>query len=350
MAGLVSRLSQRKHDVSLITLDDASSDRHRVDSGVRRIALNVMRNSLGFWQKLTDNKVRLKAISETVQKEKPDVTLSFCDRTNISTLLATRRSGIPVVVSERSDPVKHRLNFLWQLARKRSYPLASRIVALTDTAANYLQPMNRQPVVVIPSAVDQPESISDRDSAAKLRCIVGVGRLEYEKGFDRLIHAFDQATEGYPNWHLRIVGEGSMRGELEQMIRNLGIKKRVTLPGWVNPIWPEIGEATVFALPSRYEGFPSALLEAMAAGVPSVSVDCESGPRAIIKHQKNGLLVRNSEDELAAGIRRLIVEPELRETIGQEGRKVSQDFSWEKMVDAYEAVLGDAAGSLRANR
>ncbi len=344
MAGLVSRLCQRDHRVTLITLDDGDADRHCVDGGVKRVALNLMRSSRGIWQKLANNKERLNAISQTVGSERPDVTLSFCDRTNISTLLATRRLGIPVVVSERSDPIKHRLNYWWHLARRRAYPLASRVVALTDTAAKHLQPMSRRPVVVIPSAVDFPDIVSDRDTASAERCVIGVGRLEYEKGFDRLIRAFDIATTKNPDWNLRIVGEGSMRDELEEIVRDLKLKSRVSLPGWINPIWPEVAAATVFALPSRYEGFPSALLEAMAAGVPSIAVDCESGPRAIIRHQKNGILVRNSVEELATGINRLINEDELRETIGQTGREVIQKFSWDKMVDAYETLLSEVAG------
>ena len=240
MAGLASRLLARGHEIVLMTLDDGKSDRHPIRPQMRRVCLNVMGESRGWIEKLTRNRARMQAIANALKTDRPDVVLSFCDRTNITALLATRRMGIPVVISERSDPAKQRLGFLWELARRQAYPLATRIVALTKTSASHLQPFNARPVVVIPSAVDAPELFSDREQAAKNKCVVGVGRLEYEKGFDRLIEAFDLATVDHPEWTLRIFGEGNLRPELEETAMTLAISDRVQLPGWVRPIWPEL--------------------------------------------------------------------------------------------------------------
>ena len=160
---------------------------------------------------------------------------------------------------------------------------------------------------MIPSAVDLPPIQSDRESAIRNRRILGIGRLENEKGFDRLIDAFATISPSQPSWSLRILGEGSERASLEDQIRELGLSDRVTMPGWIQPVWDELAEATIFALPSRYEGFPSALLEAMACGVPSVAVDCPSGPRAVINDDQCGLLVADDTDcTVAAESSRLI--------------------------------------------
>ncbi len=345
MAGLASRLYSRGHRLVLVTLDDAAADRYQVDPNVRRISLDMMGDSHGLLQKLSHNRARMKAIERVLVEEHPDAVLSFCDRTNITVLLASRRLKIPVIISERSDPAKQRLGFLWELARRKAYPGASRIIALTETSARHLASLNSYPIKVIPSAVDVPPSSSDRELASQEKLIIGVGRLEYEKGFDRLIQAFAAATVDHPDWSLRILGEGSASSELQEIAFELEVNDRVQLPGWVHPVWPELCRATIFALPSRYEGFPSALLEAMAAGVPSISVDCESGPREIIRHERNGLLVRNSVDELAEGIRRLIEDAELREMIGEEGKCVVDEYGWENMVDAYESVLGEVTSA-----
>lgn len=343
MAGVSSRLAHRGHQVVLVTLDDGASDRHQVDPAVRRIHLDVMGESHGLLQKLTSNRARMHAIEQVIRDERPDVVASFCDRTNITVLLGCSRLNVPIVISERSDPAKQKLGFLWEAARRRAYPKARRIVALTATAAKHLQSLSSKPVVVIPSAVDTPPCESDRELASQQQRVVGVGRLEYEKGFDRLIEAFALATSDHPEWSLRIVGEGSLREELEQLGHQLEISEQLSFTGWIDSVWSEITSATLFALPSRYEGFPSALLEAMAAGVPSVSVDCESGPREIISHERNGLLVRNSIVELAEGIRRLIEDVDLRERIGQTGMAVTQRYNWDGMVDAYEDVLRSVA-------
>ena len=98
--------------------------------------------------------------------------------------------------------------------------------------------------MVIPSAVETPPRISDRSKAQANRRIVGIGRLENEKGFDRLLEAFSdmivRAPDDHQDWNLRIIGEGSMRTKLEQRIGELGLTERVTLPGWIQPAWEEL--------------------------------------------------------------------------------------------------------------
>ncbi len=342
MASLASRLGIRGHAVTLVTLDDARNDRHDVDASVQRHPLGLMAESDGLRQKLFNTGRRIRAVRESMEAIRPDVILSFCDRTNILVLLACGRRSVPVVISERSDPAEQRLGAFWEFQRTRVYRRAARIIALTDTSASHLQSHSVSPVAVIPSAVGVPPHGLDREVARRNQRIVGVGRLEREKGFDRLIRAFATIAEQSPNWNLRILGEGSQRGELERLSDELGMGQRVSMPGWVRPVWNELAEATIFALPSHYEGFPSALLEAMAVGVPSVSVDCESGPRAIMTHQSDGLLIENNGPALSEGIQRMIDDPVLREEIGERGKSVVDRFGWDAMVDRYEQVLQEA--------
>lgn len=343
MSALASRLAVRGHDVTLITLDDAKNDRHHVDEAVARRPLDLMRESRSLSEKLRNTRRRIRAIREAIEEIQSDVLLSFCDRTNILVLKAMARRGVPIVISERSDPALQKLGAFWELQRRKTYRHADRVVALTETSASNLRALGGGNVVVIPSAVDTPPSISDRACAMKHQRIVGIGRLEHEKGFDRLIEAFSWGRSSYDewplDWTLRILGEGTQREALRQLACELHVDHLVTMPGWVRPIWSELAEATIFALPSRYEGFPSALLEAMAVGVPSLAVDCESGPRAIITDETDGLLVKNSISGLADGMQRMIVDADLRERLGEQGKSVVQRFHWDAMVDAYEAVL-----------
>jgi glycosyltransferase involved in cell wall biosynthesis len=136
-----------------------------------------------------------------------------------------------------------------------------------------------------------------------------------------------------------------MRPLLESQTRELGLASQITMPGWVRPVWKELATSTIFALPSRYEGFPSALLEAMAVGVPSIAVDCESGPRAVINESGIGLLVPNDVASLAEGIGKLIEDTDWRERLGQAGKNVVERFGCSAMVDAHERVLRDAVGA-----
>ena len=368
MANLATRLSERGHRVVLITLDDGSRNRHCLGDKVVRKPLDVMGITRGPVEKLAANARRLSRLRRAILGESPDVLLSFCDQTNVLVSAATIGLKIPLVISERSDPAEQRLGRLWEMGRRRLYPRVSRLVALTETSAATLRRLSDRPVDIVPSAVDLPvfsgepeideasgNSQTDRRQPAGV--VLGIGRLEYEKGFDRLIQAFANVVDqqqksrngtragAEPNWTLRILGEGTQRRSLMALADQLGVADRVSLPGWVRPVWNELRRATIFALPSRYEGFPSALLEAMAAGVPSLAVDCESGPRAIITSGLDGLLVNNSIEGLSAGLTDLIRDPALRQQLGIAGQCVIERFGWDQMVDRYEAILMQASAA-----
>lgn len=371
MASLASRLSQRSHEVTLVTLGDGAGDRHEVDTSVQRRRLNLLFQQKSWLGKVSGNRRRIVELRNALSGISPDVVLSFCDRTNILAGFSCPK-GVPLVLSERSDPSQQTLGRVWEWLRDRSYCRADHLIALSETSAQHLQRRFSVPLTVIPSAVDMPPVRSDRTTAQANQLVIGIGRLEPEKGFDRLIHAFAQADYESSNWRLRILGEGSCREALQELVQQLGLQDRVELPGWVRPVWNELAAATMFVLPSRYEGFPSALLEAMVVGVPSIAVDCESGPRAILAephwqaevasqshggtrphggsapvaateftqdHVPGGLLVPNDTASMADAMRGFMADWQTRERTGRQGIEVAERFSWQKLVDRYEAVL-----------
>ena len=340
MASLCSHLAGRGHEVTLITLDDGRRQRHPLDPAVKWNALDVMSNSHDWISKLSNNRIRVARLRRAIDEAGPEFVVSFCDRTNILTLTAARGLAIPVIACERSDPAQQDLGKIWEWLRGRTYRHASAIVALTSDSAEHLRSRFSVPITVIPSAVDAPPIHSDRRSAGGAQRIVAAGRLEYEKGFDRLLTAFSQLPASDREWSLQIFGEGSQRAALERQIKSLGLQRQVSMPGWIESIWEELAAATFFVLPSRYEGFPSALMEAMALGVPSLAVDCPSGPREIIRESNWGLLVANEIEALREGMQRMMHQSDYREQLGQAGRQVSEQFSWDSMVDRYEALMG----------
>ncbi|MEO1525960.1 MAG: glycosyltransferase [Planctomycetota bacterium] len=349
MAGLASRLSERGHRVSLITYSRTDPDRYSVHQSVERHSLDVLSQSSFAPLRILGPFRRQAMMKRVIEKIAPQIVLSFCDRNNIDVLMVLRKKQLPVIVCERSDPSKQSLGWIWNRVRRMVYPAAAAVVALTENSSRHLGQFC-DAVEVIPSAVDDPPTQSDRNVAAAQKQVVGVGRLEHEKGFDRLIKAFANATTEHPDWSLAIYGEGSQQAALEKLITERSLSGRVEFHGWVRPIWDSIARATMFCLPSRYEGFPSALLEAMAVGVPSISVDCESGPRAIVRTGENGLLVDPSVDGLTEGIRRWIEDPTERERIGQAGPAVTKEFGWTQMVDRYEALMRRIATQGMRNR
>src|ERR1700733_4389767 len=179
-----------------------------------------------------------------------------------------------------------------------------------------------------------------RSHANTKRQLAAMGRLDYQKGFDLLIDAFARAAEGQPDWSLVILGEGPERRRLEEQIHTRGLEPRVQLLGWVSDPSRVLRDCDAFVLSSRYEGFPNALLEAMALGLPAVAVDCPSGPADIIRSEVDGLLVPlGSVPALTTALRRLMCDEKLRHRLGREAVQVVGRFSSERYYARWEAVL-----------
>ena len=365
MAGLASRLAAR-HTVTLLTLDDPATDRYGLDPRVNRVGLALMSDSRSLGEALRNNWRRLRCLRRAVRDSRPNVVLSFCDKTNVLTLAACRPLSVPVVISEHTDPRHQPIGVIWAVLRRWHYPRAAESIALTDQAAERVQRWTGKRPAIIPPAVDPPAphppaatSPAATSPAATSPAADGgqppasrsryqwlaVGRLSPEKAFDRAIEAYAKLAPSFPEWSLAIAGEGPQRDWLQQLIDRLGIAGRARLLGWVADVRPLLQSSNAFVLTSRYEGFPVSLLEAMAAGLPCVAVDCESGPAEVIRHRQNGWLVpQDNPEALIAAMQQIMTDAELRRRLGDEARRVVDDYSWDAMVAAHEQVLQQAAG------
>ncbi len=196
-------------------------------------------------------------------------------------------------------------------------PRADVVALLTPTIAEWLRGELGEvapEIVSMPNAL--PQGFAPR-SLLESRTIVAAGRLVMEKQFTKLVHAFGDVADQLPGWRLRILGQGHQRPHLVRETRKRGLYDRVELPGSTTDMASEWGKASICALTSRAEGFPLGLQEAMAAGVPCVSFDCASGPREIVRHEVNGLLVApESIAGMAAALLRLGSDDELRRRLG----------------------------------
>jgi glycosyltransferase involved in cell wall biosynthesis len=162
-----------------------------------------------------------------------------------------------------------------------------------------------------------------------------IGRLEPQKGVDVLIRALAE-VEGAT---LLVVGDGSERGRLEELARSVGVAERVEWKGWSDDPRSHLATLDVFVLPSRNEGFPLAVLEALLAGTAVVASDVGS-VADVVREGETGLLVpREDPAALAAAIRNLLAHPALARRLGAEGRRVVLDhFTANHMARAFESL------------
>ena len=233
--------------------------------------------------------------------------------------------GATVIGAERSNPRLHQNPRDLRLREKSVF--ADGFVFQTERAKAAYPLETQKKGIVIPNAICNPDVLVPYSGERK-RTFVSVGRLEKVKGFDLLICAFAEIADRLPDWDLVIYGEGKERPALEELISSLGLNERVSLPGADMHAFLKARECEVFVLSSRSEGMPNALLEALSCGLACVSFDCENGPRELIEHEKNGLLVEaENRDALSEAMLRLAQDGRLRTALSSLGRSVSTTHS-----------------------
>jgi len=287
---------------------------------------------------------RLHALRRFIRAERPDVIVSFLSIVNVAAIFASAGLKVPVVICERTDPFVCPMPVVLRLACRFIYYFADALMVQTQAVATKYavsQPALR-PAWVIQNPVPQEFlDITCHTSRLKDRKLIAIGRLALEKQFDLLIRVFSRLADRHVDWSLRIVGDGSLRSDLQQQIAALGLASRVELPGRTLNIADELANASAFVMTSAYEGFPNALLEAMAVGLPCVTFDCPSGPREIAMDGQVALLVAlNDESALEIELDRLMLDEEFRRAFGNEARtSVIARFALDKILAKWDVLF-----------
>lgn len=344
LAHMANHWAAGGHDVTLMSFEDGSDPSfYPLDPRVRVRYLALNRHSPNLLASLVNNWRRLATIRREILAAKPVAVISFIDTANVRTILALLGTGVSVIVSERVHPAYEDIGRMWRLLRRLTYPLADCLVVQTGQIADWFRGWGLKqltvvanPVIPVPVRGDAPRLPSP--------CLLAVGRLYPQKDYDLLLRAF--AAARVPDWTLCIAGQGPLRQKLEKLAAELGLGSRVQLLGQVQDVGGLLQQAGAYVMSSTYEGFPNALCEALAAGLPCLSTDCPSGPSEVIRDGENGLLVPvGDEAALAEALVRLLGDAELRRRLGGRAVEVASRFALSEIMAQWERVL---AGSSRA--
>lgn len=190
-------------------------------------------------------------------------------------------------------------------------------------------------IKVIPNA---SLSMFERYSDLSSKRIIAVGRLDYQKGFDRLVKAWDiiWKTGQFQDWRVDVFGQGEWHEMLQSMIDERGLRDSFRLNKPTNEIGKEYADSSLIVMTSNYEGFGMVLVEAMSCGVPAVAFDCQCGPRDIVCHGERGLIVKNGDIEgLAEAMMKLMSDDELRRKMGENAKRVVETYSEERVMKLW---------------
>lgn len=337
-------------EITIVSLTPLSHDFYELHPAVRRIPLELAGMSptllVGLWQNLR----RVRALRRVLREVRPDIALAMMSTANVILALATW--GLPNVRSigsERTHPPQFPLGPLWERLRRRTYGRLVAVTALTRASAEWLRVnTGARRVPVIPNAALWPLPMQTPRITPASVCqpgrylLLAVGRLVADKGFDWLVDAFTNLAEKYPEWDLVILGEGFQRSGLQAHVRAAGLEKRVFLPGLAGNVREWYERADLYVMSSRREGFPNTLAEAMAHGLPAVSFDCDTGPRDIIRHEVDGLLVPPGDVvALRSALNRLMTDADLRAQFASRAVEARRRFSMERISGMWEELFAE---------
>jgi glycosyltransferase involved in cell wall biosynthesis len=252
-----------------------------------------------------------------------------------------RPPGMTTVGLEQMN-LGHHIRPLRKAMAKRYRPLDVLVALTEEDRAAYEKLLDGSvKLAVIPNTV---HDVHGPPADLSQRRVLAAGRFEYQKGYDMLIEAFAKVHDKHPDWELRICGHGKLRDQFEQAVAEHGLGDVVELPGPSEDLPGEMERASIYALSSRFEGFPLVLLEAMGKGMGVVAFDCPTGPRDIVVDRENGILVPPKDpDAFAAGLLALIEDEELRRRCGAAAAVTARDYTIEAIGPRWEELFRELA-------
>jgi glycosyltransferase involved in cell wall biosynthesis len=342
IATMANHWAANGRPVLLLTLAPQASDHYALHPQVQRVGLDLQQPTRGLAAKLLANVTRLLALRRTIRAAHPAAVISFVEQMNVSVLAALIWTGIPVLVSERIDPRHHEVAWAWRASRKVLYSRAHAVVVQTAAVAAWMKTFVAQERIHVVANPLRPLPPPTGFEPSR-RTILAMGRLHNQKGFDLLLRSFQASGLADVGWRLRILGDGSDRESLAVLAAELGITPSLDMLGVVADPEKEMHLGAIFVLSSRYEGFPNALLEAMAMGMAVIATDCPSGPAEIVQHERNGLLVANgSVEALARAMRELAGDETRRGAFGRAAIEVRQRYDANTIMRAWDQLVASA--------
>lgn len=344
----VKWLSERGHEILVVTTDQQGRRPfYEFPAGVaiRDLGINYsLDNNKPLYKRipsyLRKKHLHRKRLAELLTCERPDITVS---------LYPSESSFIPDIKDGSKKVLELHFNryFRLQYGRtgltglidrwrsKHDEEIARRFdsfVVLTDEDKGYWGQMPN--ISVISNAC----LMEPRHSDCSAKRVIAVGRLDYQKGFDRLVEIWKLVKKNpiSDNWQLDIFGQGEWHTKLNGMIRDYHLEDSMHIQKPTLEISKEYVNSSILTMTSNYEGFGMVLVEAMSCGVPTIAFDCKCGPSDIITNGINGILIKDNDiNGFADALLRLMANKELRQQMGREATKVSERYSEERIMNRW---------------
>lgn len=338
MTLLANEFANRGLDVSMLLVREEKKEIYKLDDRIDRYQLTYGNSS-----KIGKLIKRFLYTRRYIKKINPDKIISFMEDINAITLLACIGLHKDIIVSERNNPKtadsKIQAVIRWFI-QNVIYRLAKKVVLQTEFVKECFSNTIQRKSVVISNPINP--DIPLRYEGERNKEIVAVGRLNKQKNFPLLIKAFAEFVKEYPTYKLTIYGEGELRSEFEDMIKELDIESCVELPGYIQDVNIRMNHASMYVSSSDYEGISNSMIEALAMGVPSICTDCPvGGARLMIGDNRNGLLIPvGDESALITAMKDIASDEKLAKRLSNNAITIRDEYSIEKIADIWIKEIG----------
>lgn len=326
---LAEQLSKKGYEVGITTVYNNDNDY------IRNGDINIINIEHKFKNRFLRAIQIIAELRKIIKKEKPDIVISFVWQVNIYTILSNIFNNTKLVISERNDPYSDPKNRYLAKLRNRMYSLCDGIVFQTEDAKNYFNSyINKKSTIIAnPIKPNLPYWNEKKDD----KTIITACRLMKQKNLPLLFDAFKDILNDYPEYVLKVFGEGELRNQLTEKISSMGLNDKIKLEGFSNNIHNEMASSSVFVISSDYEGISNSMLEALAIGVPVVSTDSPiGGARMFIESGKNGVLTSVGDcTDLYNGIKFVLDSKEKAINISYEARKIREKLEPDIIVNQW---------------
>ena len=342
LSEVVNGLTERGHHVSILTFDQPNGESfYPLDSSIGRIDLGI--GSVGRRSTFLETVKRFFFLRRNIVEHSPDIVVGFMHSMFIPLGIALVGTGIPVVASEHIGVEHYKYHPLEHLLLQSTPYLTKNTVVISEKLRQGFNGRMKKNMTVISNPIHITKEVitSEIDPNSSRKVILSVGRLVFQKDHKTLIDAYAMLADEFPEWDLKIFGDGELRVTLEEQVEKLKLQERIQLPGTISNVEDELIRAQIFVVPSLYESFGLATAEALVSGLPVVGFSDCPGTNELIKHDYNGILVPGSQRvvALADGMRELMSSSELRERFSDAGPDSMAGFSKEKICCKWEELL-----------
>ncbi|BFL47583.1 glycosyltransferase [Lactonifactor longoviformis] len=336
IAQLLATELSKKNKVNLILTNKHSEPRYELNG----ICLYDDKMSVTRRNKIAGLNSCIKRMKKRILSIHSDLVISFLDNNNtIACFALWNEENIPIIVSERSNPVVIYPKFPWNYLRRIAYQRANVVTVQFDVFKEFDKKRFIEKCEVTSNIVEKPMYIKKDWSCTKAR-FVTFGRLAPVKRMDLMIKLFAKAARKADDIELHIWGDGPEKENLNKLIEQEKMAGRIILKGYNNQVHETLLEYDAYLMTSYQEGFPNSLCEAMAVGLPSVSFMCHTGILELTEDNTAGFTVAvNQEDEFVEKIIVLAVNEEMREKMGKAAQKIVIRYEKSQIMNQWNKCI-----------